>query len=406
MLVATGPMNCARVRVPLPTHNAPAPAARSVGHTAGAERPGRARALVHAGDRLVVGVEHPGRALPDGDARRRPAHVDRRLHATALRVEQYERVGGRPGRRRLFTVDGEGDDRDGGGQRARGEHRGAASAPAARARRAIGRRRVWSRERRVLLEDALVQRPQRLARLDPELVDEQPPPGGERVERLRLAARAVQREHQLAAQALAQRMLGDQRLELGDQLAVLAEREPGLDVVLDRGDPQLLEAADRFLRERLVAHVRQSRPTPEGERVGKGVGRLLRPARGEVVTALPGQLLEPRYVELAGRHAGDVAASFRDDHGGLRAVGLDRLAQLRHVPLQRRRGRRRSRPVPDEVDQPVAGNDLVGVQQQDRQHAALARPAERRHRVSGSGFDRAEEPEVRFRAQSATVPPL
>jgi hypothetical protein len=31
MLVAIGPTNCARVRLPLPTHSAPAPAARSVG---------------------------------------------------------------------------------------------------------------------------------------------------------------------------------------------------------------------------------------------------------------------------------------------------------------------------------------------------------------------------------------
>ena len=381
---------------------------REVGrHTAGAERPGRARALIHTGDRLVVGIEHPGRALPDGDARRRPAYVDRRLHPAALGVEQHERIGGRRGRRRALAVDGEGDDRDGGEQCARCERRGevTASATAARRRRVIGGG-LRARQRRVLLEHALVQRPQRLAGLDPELLDEPAPPGGERLQRLRLAPRAVQREHQLAAQALAQRMLDDQRLELGNHLAVLTGREPGLDMVLDCGDPQLLEAADRFLRERLVAHVRQSRPTPEAERVGKGVGRLLRPARGEMGTALRGQLLETRYVELAGRDAGDVATSFRDDHAGLRAVGLEHLAQLGHVPLQRRRGRRRSRPVPDEVDQPVAGNDLVGVQQQDRQHAALARPAQRRHRVSGSRLDRAEEPEVRSRAQSATVPPL
>ena len=228
MLVATGPMNCARVRVPLPTHNAPAPT-REVGrHSAGAERPGRARALVHTGDRLVVGVEHPGRALPDCDARRRPAHVDRGLHADrsprrAARASwraarapppvHRRRRGRRPRRRRPARP-------------RRAPRRGVGAGRAARGGRSAAAG-LWSRERRVLLEDALVQRPQRLARLDPELVDEQPPPGGERLERLRLAARAVQREHQLAAQALAQRMLGDQRLELGDHLAVLDRSRAG-----------------------------------------------------------------------------------------------------------------------------------------------------------------------------------
>ena len=59
------------------------------------------------------------------------------------------------------------------------------------------------RERPVLLEDRPLEAAQLLARLQPELVDEQAAPllvGGERVG---LAARAVEGEHQLAAQALA-----------------------------------------------------------------------------------------------------------------------------------------------------------------------------------------------------------
>jgi hypothetical protein len=88
-------------------------------------------------------------------------------------------------------------------------------------------------------------------------------------------------------------MLRDQRLELGDCLAVAAEREPGIEVVLDGGDPHLLEAANRLLRERLVAHGRQRRPVPERERLGEAVGRLLGPARGEVGTSVRNELLEP-----------------------------------------------------------------------------------------------------------------
>ena len=102
-------------------------------------------------------------------------------------------------------------------------------------------------------------------------------------------------------------MLRDQRLELGDHLAVAAEREPGVEVVLDGGDPHLLQAADRLLRERLVAHVRQRRPAPERERLGEAVGRLLGPARGEVGAPARDKLLEARHVELVGRDARDVA---------------------------------------------------------------------------------------------------
>ena len=246
-----------------------------------------------------------------------------------------------------------------------------------------------------------MQRAQRLTGLDPELVDEQAAPGGERLERLGLASRPVEGEHQLAAQAFPQRMLGHQSLELGDRLAMAAEREPRIDVVLDGGDPQLLQAADRLLGEALVAHVGQRRPAPQRERLGEGVRRVLGVAGA---APLRDELLEAPHVELVGRHARDVPGSLGDDQSRRRPVGLDRLAQLGHVALQRGRRRRRRRLAPDEVDQPLTRDDVVGVQQEDRQHASLARTAERRRLFTGSRLDAAEEPEVRFPAQGATVP--
>ena len=67
-----------------------------------------------------------------------------------------------------------------------------------------------------------------------------PPVGGERV---RLAPGAIEREHQLAAKALAQRLRGDQRLELADEVGVAPERELGLDPLLEGAPAELLEAA-------------------------------------------------------------------------------------------------------------------------------------------------------------------
>jgi hypothetical protein len=56
------------------------------------------RALVDARDRLVVGVEHPRRALSHRDARRRAAHVERVAELAGPGVEQHERIGRRPRR--------------------------------------------------------------------------------------------------------------------------------------------------------------------------------------------------------------------------------------------------------------------------------------------------------------------
>ena len=56
-------------------------------------------------------------------------------------------------------------------------------------------------------------------------------------ERLGLPARAVQREHQQPAEALAVRMLRYQRLQLADQLRLAPERQVRLDPLLQRRQP-------------------------------------------------------------------------------------------------------------------------------------------------------------------------
>ena len=51
------------------------------------------------------------------------------------------------------------------------------------------------------------------------------------LERFRLPARAVEREHQQRGRALLVRMLGDERLELADELRVTPELELGVDAL-------------------------------------------------------------------------------------------------------------------------------------------------------------------------------
>src|SRR5262249_50872290 len=147
-------------------------------------------------------------------------------------------------------------------------------------------------ERRILLENALVQVAEGGARLDAELVDEHPPRGGERLERFCLAPRAIEGEHQLAAQTFSQGGLREELFEHRDQLVMPAEREPRIDLVLARGDPQLLEATRRLLREGLVPDVRERGPAPERQRLLERAVSFRQPLRGQLVAPARDQLLE------------------------------------------------------------------------------------------------------------------
>ena len=65
--------------------------------------------------------------------------------------------------------------------------------------------------------------------LDTDLLDQQRPCAPIRLERLGLSTGAVEREHTLSVQALAQRVLVDQRVQLGNHVAMAAGRKVALD---------------------------------------------------------------------------------------------------------------------------------------------------------------------------------
>ena len=67
-------------------------------------------------------------------------------------------------------------------------------------------------------------------------------------------------------------MLGDEALQLADDVGVASEREVGLDPLLERVQAQLLQPRDLRLGERLECELVQRRPPPQGKRLAQDRG--------------------------------------------------------------------------------------------------------------------------------------
>jgi hypothetical protein len=270
----------------------------------------------------------------------------------------------------------------------RGELALATDEHARRVRRAalLGRRCV-ELERGVLPQERLVELLELPAGFDAELLDEHRPRRPVGVESLGLAAASVERQHQLSVQPLPQRVLGDERLELGHEIGVTAGGEIGVDPLLERGDPHLLHPRDLGLGESLVREVGERRPAPQRERLAERRRRLLRTRAGGVRDEpLKAGDVELRRLELdrvAGR-AGDEPAV------------AELLAEPRDVDVDALCDRRRRRLAPQLVDEPLGRDHLIRMQQQQHQQRALLAPAERKRAVLLGHFQRTEKPEFHF----------
>ena len=117
-------------------------------------------------------------------------------------------------------------------------------------------------ERGVLAQDRLLEATELRARLDADLGDEHPARLAVGLQRLGLAAAAIEREHQLSRQSLASRVGGDELLQLADQLGLVAGRQIGLHACLEGRQSLLLEPRDLGLRERLEGQLGQRRAPP------------------------------------------------------------------------------------------------------------------------------------------------
>ena len=169
------------------------------------------------------------------------------------------------------------------------------------------------------------------ARLDPELFDEHLAGVAVGLQRVGLAAAAIQREHQLRVQPLAPRMPGREPLELADQLSVTPGGEIGLDAHLHGREVLLLQAGDLSRRERRGGELRQRRPPPQLQRLAQPRGRVLAASGRQRLAAIGDLVLEALGVELAGTHPQAVASRRGDEHV--------RIAQAPYAAAPRRPGR-------------------------------------------------------------------
>ena len=238
-------------------------------------------------------------------------------------------------------------------------------------------------------EDRALKLGQRPRRLDPELGDERLARRPIHLERLDLPPRAIERDHQQPAKALAQGVVPHEHFELGERGAVPAECELGLEALLERREPQLLQPSDRRLRERLVCDVGERSTAPESESVlqqadgGLGLGPVER-LRGLVSPPLEPVQVEPLRLDVEG-----VPRRPRLDHRC-----PEELAQLGDLTLHLRHGGDRRSTRVEVVGQPLDGDDPVRAQQKDRERRALLRPAQTHRTAVVEDLERSKDREL------------
>jgi hypothetical protein len=231
------------------------------------------------------------------------------------------------------------------------------------------------------------------AGFDAQLVEQHLPRPAELGQRLRLPPRLEQRQHELPAQPLPQRIPVHLSGQLTQQLPGPARLQLQIDRVLDRQRPALVQHR-RGLTHRGGIDLGAGRATPQIESLP------VRPARGLRVRRRPGGLHQPEedvHVQVLRADGDPVAGPIGADH-----IVRQYPAQPRHARLQLTAcGGRRLR-VPDRGGQLAEPDDPAGVQQQHREANPVA-PGGHRHRLTVDGhLQRPEQTETPFTHRSAS----
>ncbi len=171
----------------------------------------------------------------------------------------------------------------------------------------------------VVGEDRRLESLQLGARLDPELADQHLPGAREGLECLGLTPGSVQRDHQLTPPPLAQRLLSDHRLELGDELARIRTGEPRVDEVFGGRSSKLVEPIAFGRAEARVPVALVGGASPQTERLFEHWIGLCRAPGIEESMSFDRELLEADRVDLVTVALERVAVRTEDDDVHVRA---------------------------------------------------------------------------------------
>jgi hypothetical protein len=188
---------------------------------------------------------------------------------------------------------------------------------------------------------------------------------------------------------------GNERLELWHELAVTAECEVGGDPFLERREVELLKPRRLDGRELRVTEIRERGAFSERERLAE----RLRSLGGSFFPRLFDQRSEAPHVELTCVDTKQIATALGDDSDGAK-----QLPQRMHRDLESVCSRLRWGLAPDCVDQPVARNDGIRVQEQDRQQGPLTPPADGEDAAILLDLEWTEQPEFEPFAASLLHP--
>ena len=240
---------------------------------------------------------------------------------------------------------------------------------------------------------------QRTSRLESELVHEHPPRFGVGPERFGLPARAVEGEHLESTRAFTQGLFADERLELAERVGVSAELNSRFEATFTSRQLQLLETSELCRGERFRGELPEGVTAKERERVGKQAIRLLEPTVAERGRAAGEQIEKSMEIELTFVDADRVTRAV-----GHESIPAERATQRMDVHLQCVRCCLRRLFAPERVDQAIAGERLVCMQQQVREQGA--RLAARELELLGATRDpeRAEDSEFERMRQVGDPP--
>jgi hypothetical protein len=188
-------------------------------------------------------------------------------------------------------------------------------------------------------------------------------------------------------------VLGDESLEFTDELRVHAEREVGIDPLHDHCEPKLHESPPFAFRELVRAEIGERFSSPETECLAEGLGGPSGIAACKQLTTLREELLEAGEVDLRGRDLECVSGCPGHEHANPVTVA-ECPPQARDRSLQCVRCRL-ARPRAEEfLDKDIAGDDLVRMQEEQREESALALTPEAHRSTFAPDLERAEQAEV------------